>query len=256
MKKTAKKKSSSSKLSLVKKINSKMNKSPVKNPSKTKNLDSIVDQLTKSQQSAINAKKKSSSSKLSPAKKINSKMKKTCKSTNLQTIVGKLTQSQQSAINAKKKKKCGTCDNCKMANCGTCVTCKDMKSFGGEGKMKQACKMRKCVNIDSAAGTSKQISSTSILSSPTTSRNKSSAVQLKKKVSFLSSVSSTSVSTQSPSVSASSLPTPKPPPPGVRHDDRTLDLEQTIKRKKILACSSSSLELQHSLGRIGTLEGL
>ena len=99
-------------------------------------------------------------------------------------------------------------------------------------------------------------SSTSILSSPTTSRNKSSAVQLKKKVSFLSSVSSTSVLTQSPSVSASSLLTPQPPPPGVRHDDRTLDLEQTIKRKKILACSSSSLELQHSLGRIGTLEGL
>ena len=244
MKKTAKKKSSSSKLSLVKKVNSKMNKSPVKNPSKTNNLDSIVDQLTKSQQSAINAKKKSSSSKLSPVKKINSKMKKTSKSTNLDTIVGKLTQSQQSAINAKKKKKCGTCDNCKMANCGNCVTCKDMKSFGGEGKMKQACKMRKCVYIDSAAGTSKQISSTSILSSPTTSRNKSSAVQLKKKVSFLSSVSSTSVSTKSPSVSASSLLTPKPPPPGVRHDYRTLDLEQTIKRKKILACSSSSLELQ------------
>ena len=129
-------------------------------------------------------------------------MKKTSKSTNLDTIVGKLTQSQQSAIN-KKKKKCGTCDNCKKANCGNCVTCKDMKSFGGEGRMKQACKMRKCVYIDSAAGTSKQITSTSIL---TSSRNKSS-----------------SASTDSPSVSALSLLTPKPPPPGVRHDYRTLD---------------------------------
>ena len=222
MKKTSTKKSSSSKLSLAKKVNSKMNNCPVKNPSKTKNLDSIVDLLTKSQQTK-KKKSSSSSSKLSPVKKINSKMKKTSKSTNLDTIVGKLTQSQQSAIN-KKKKKCGTCDNCKKANCGNCVTCKDMKSFGGEGRMKQACKMRKCVYIDSAAGTSKQITSTSIL---TSSRNKSS-----------------SASTEAPSVSASSLLTPKPPPPGVRHDYRTLDLEQTIKRTKILACSSSSLELQ------------
>ena len=171
-------------------------------------------------------------------------MKKTSKSTNLHTIVGKLTQSQHGAINAKKKK-CGTCDNCKMANCGTCVTCKDMKSFGGEGKMKQACMMRECVYIDSAAGTSKQISSTSILSSPTSWRNKSSAVQLKKKVSLLSSVSSTSVSTKSPSVSASSLLTPKPPPPGVRHDYRTL--EQTIKREKILCCNQTILvAIDHS----------
>ena len=62
MKKTSTKKSSSSKLSLAKKVNSKMNNCPVKNPSKTKNLDSIVDLLTKAQQSAINTKKKKSSS--------------------------------------------------------------------------------------------------------------------------------------------------------------------------------------------------
>lgn len=86
------------------------------------------------------------------------------------------------------------------------------ESFGGEGKLKQSCKMRKCLVLDSTAGTSKEIS--------------------------LTSVSISSI------VSSSSLHTLKPPPPGFKHDYNKLDLEQSMKRKRALANSSSSLELQ------------
>ena len=43
------------------------------------------------------------------------------------------------------KNKCGQCNNCKRANCGSCSSCQDMPRFGGPGKMKQACNLRKCL---------------------------------------------------------------------------------------------------------------
>ena len=55
----------------------------------------------------------------------------------------------------KRKKKCGQCDNCKRANCGSCSSCQDMPRFGGPGKMKQACKLRKCLaSVSTVSNTS------------------------------------------------------------------------------------------------------
>ena len=48
---------------------------------------------------------------------------------------------------APKRKRCGTCSACQSDECGTCSACLDMLKFGGEGKKKQMCKVRKCMNM-------------------------------------------------------------------------------------------------------------
>lgn len=42
-----------------------------------------------------------------------------------------------------RKKRCGVCEACQNPNCGKCNHCKDMPKFGGTGRSKQACKMRR-----------------------------------------------------------------------------------------------------------------
>ncbi|XP_065891754.1 uncharacterized protein [Dysidea avara] len=44
----------------------------------------------------------------------------------------------------RKRTRCGKCSGCKHPNCGTCPECLDMKQFGGQGRKKKACSMRKC----------------------------------------------------------------------------------------------------------------
>jgi len=41
---------------------------------------------------------------------------------------------------------CRKCKGCRTENCGDCVNCFDMPAFGGNGTMKQKCKMRMCIN--------------------------------------------------------------------------------------------------------------
>ena len=51
---------------------------------------------------------------------------------------------------AKGKLPCGYCENCLLkSDCGKCKMCLDKKKFGGPGKKKQRCMMRKCKNIKS-----------------------------------------------------------------------------------------------------------
>lgn len=38
------------------------------------------------------------------------------------------------------------CDGCQMQDCGKCSHCRDMIKFGGPGRKKQACILRKCTN--------------------------------------------------------------------------------------------------------------
>ena len=50
----------------------------------------------------------------------------------------------------KGKLQCGHCENCLLQrDCGKCKMCLDKKKFGGPGKKKQRCIMRKCKNIKS-----------------------------------------------------------------------------------------------------------
>lgn len=42
--------------------------------------------------------------------------------------------------------RCGKCFWCTRKDCGKCPTCKDKRKFGGEGKKKQACLFRQCLN--------------------------------------------------------------------------------------------------------------
>ena len=42
-----------------------------------------------------------------------------------------------------RKKRCNSCEGCMLSDCGMCRNCKDMSKFGGSGKSKQACIMRK-----------------------------------------------------------------------------------------------------------------
>ena len=47
----------------------------------------------------------------------------------------------------KRRKRCNSCEGCQRNDCGECSNCRDMIKFGGPGKKKKACIMRKCVNI-------------------------------------------------------------------------------------------------------------
>lgn len=42
--------------------------------------------------------------------------------------------------------RCGNCLFCAQKDCGECASCLDKRKFGGEGKRKQACLRRTCVN--------------------------------------------------------------------------------------------------------------
>ena len=35
------------------------------------------------------------------------------------------------------------CEECKAKDCGSCSNCKDMRKFGGPGRKKKACNIRK-----------------------------------------------------------------------------------------------------------------
>lgn len=56
----------------------------------------------------------------------------------------------QIAVNEKEKeqgfrrKRCGVCEACQLPDCGTCSFCRDKLKFGGTGRGKQACKLRRC----------------------------------------------------------------------------------------------------------------
>jgi len=43
--------------------------------------------------------------------------------------------------------RCGQCENCNRRDCGKCVNCADKPKFGGPGIKKQACVVRKCLNM-------------------------------------------------------------------------------------------------------------
>ncbi|KAM5238057.1 DNA (cytosine-5)-methyltransferase 1 [Ctenodactylus gundi] len=49
--------------------------------------------------------------------------------------------------NAFKRRRCGVCEVCQQPECGLCKACKDMVKFGGSGRSKQACQMRRCPNM-------------------------------------------------------------------------------------------------------------
>ena len=58
-------------------------------------------------------------------------------------------QQKQELVTLKKVKKgrCGECQKCQTPNCGNCRFCRDMRQFGGNNKLKQACQERKCLNM-------------------------------------------------------------------------------------------------------------
>lgn len=49
-------------------------------------------------------------------------------------------------LGIRKRQRYGTCDGCQMQDCGKCSHCRDMIKFGGPGKKKQACTLRRCTN--------------------------------------------------------------------------------------------------------------
>lgn len=46
-----------------------------------------------------------------------------------------------------KLNRCGNCSGCMQPNCRKCAACTDMKRYGGDGKLRQACKKRICVGM-------------------------------------------------------------------------------------------------------------
>nr|XP_034189663.1 DNA (cytosine-5)-methyltransferase PliMCI-like [Osmia lignaria] len=50
-------------------------------------------------------------------------------------------------ISGPKRQRCGICEICQQPDCGVCTACKDMIKFGGSGRSKQACNMRRCPNM-------------------------------------------------------------------------------------------------------------
>ena len=48
---------------------------------------------------------------------------------------------------APRRTRCGICENCQQTDCGKCNCCRDMVKFGGSGRSKQSCVLRKCPNM-------------------------------------------------------------------------------------------------------------
>lgn len=48
------------------------------------------------------------------------------------------------AVEYKRMMRCGECQACLRDDCGKCVFCKDKPKFGGPGKLKQVCQLKKC----------------------------------------------------------------------------------------------------------------
>ncbi|KAK5639618.1 hypothetical protein RI129_012110 [Pyrocoelia pectoralis] len=46
-----------------------------------------------------------------------------------------------------RRKRCGICEACQTSDCGKCSHCRNMLKFGGTGRSKQACLMRRCPNM-------------------------------------------------------------------------------------------------------------
>ncbi len=54
-----------------------------------------------------------------------------------------------------KRKRCGECEGCSSDDCGQCKYCRDMKRFGGPGRLKKSCILKKCKRISvNSSGTS------------------------------------------------------------------------------------------------------
>ena len=51
---------------------------------------------------------------------------------------------QTSIIQKRKRSRCGQCEACLANDCGTCAYCLDMVKYGGPGKKKKACLLRRC----------------------------------------------------------------------------------------------------------------
>ena len=49
-------------------------------------------------------------------------------------------------LGIRKQQHCGMCDGCQTQDCGKCSHCRDMIKFGGPGRKKQACILRRCTN--------------------------------------------------------------------------------------------------------------
>lgn len=49
-------------------------------------------------------------------------------------------------LGIRKRHRCGTCNGCQMQDCGKCSHCRDMIKFGGPGRKKQACILRRCTD--------------------------------------------------------------------------------------------------------------
>lgn len=49
---------------------------------------------------------------------------------------------------APRRTRCGICEACQQTDCGKCSHCRDMVKFGGSGRSKQSCILRKCPNME------------------------------------------------------------------------------------------------------------
>jgi len=80
-------------------------------------------------------------------KKVNLSTKEVPRSVNM---CKKSEGSKKRSFKITKKRKiglrCGKCERCKMADCGECKMCKNKVKFGGDGRLKQACRLKICTN--------------------------------------------------------------------------------------------------------------
>ncbi|XP_061469721.1 DNA (cytosine-5)-methyltransferase 1 isoform X5 [Rhineura floridana] len=56
-------------------------------------------------------------------------------------------EKEEDKENVSKRRRCGVCEVCQQPECGQCKACQDMIKFGGTGRSKQACLMRRCPNL-------------------------------------------------------------------------------------------------------------
>ena len=51
------------------------------------------------------------------------------------------------SVQGPRRHRCGVCEACQQTDCGQCNHCRDMVKFGGSGRSKQSCVLRRCPNM-------------------------------------------------------------------------------------------------------------
>lgn len=74
----------------------------------------------------------------------------------MKTSLKRTSSSSSSQPEVARRSRCGKCEPCCREDCGECISCKRMKKFGGDGRAKDCCQLRRCIQLHSSKPSSEK----------------------------------------------------------------------------------------------------